>query len=534
LTAAVDQRRSSLPPFREVAFTFPADVSIDPMRSRLAELFELAEPEDSTTHRLYVDTFDRRLLHAGSTLHLAAMRERKRLVWSAIEADQQRAVSLNAVPAFAADLDQGSFRQALEEVIDVRRLLPVAEVIVRGREFVVRNKAEKTVARMALETWLAPGRRRGPLILRATPVRGYEKPFRKLLKRLQRKLPTARLASGHPIVALGLSDTAGAHAPRAPQIALDPAARTDVAAKAILQAMQEQIALNEEGTRDSLDPEFLHEFRVAVRRTRAALARFRGVFPARTVERFAREFKWLGSITGTLRDLDVYLIKYDGYVEESPDAMRLDLEPLRAHLWDRQAEERAVLKRHLTSARYKRLMRDWAVFLDRPVPDRTRLRDAMRPIGETGRARIWKLHCRVLKRGRRIGRKTPAQAIHDLRLDCKKLRYMMEFCRPLFGPKAITAQTRALKRLQDNLGDFNDLEVQQGGLEGMARAMEAEGRAPLPTAIAMGRLIEGLRDRQEEERQRFFRRFAEFDTKANRKRAHSLFEPRAAAEEQDA
>ena len=363
------------------------------------------------------------------------------------------------------------------------------------------------------------------------PVRGYVKAFHRLIRRLQRDLGLSRPASGHPLVALGLSDRGGAHARKAAPVSLEPETRTDEAVKSILRSLLEQMVLNEEGTAEALDPEFLHEFRVAARRTRAALARFRDVFPARSMERFTREFKWLGSITGTLRDLDVYLIQYDGYVEESPDAMRLDLEPLRAHLLDRQAEERAVLKGHLRSARYRRLIRDWRVFLERPVPARTRLKDAMRPIGETGRARIWKLHGRVLKRGRRIGRKTKAQAIHDLRLDCKKLRYMMEFCRPLFEPDAMTSQIRALKRLQDNLGDFNDLEVQQTGLEGMAHAMEDEGRAPLPTAIAMGRLIEGLRDRQEEERLRFFRRFAEFDRKANRKRADKLFAPRPAGEE---
>jgi len=515
---------------REVAFSIAHGESPERVHAELAQHFEVLPAEESTRHRIYLDTFDRRLLHHGSTLHLAEARDANRLVWSAMDADYQRSLAVKGAPAFATDLIEGSFRTALDQLIDVRRLLPFAEVIVRGREFVVHNKSNKTVARMALETWRVPGRRRGPLILRVTPVRGYGKAFKKLLRTLSTDLKLGHPAPGHPLVAFGMSDTAGPHAPKALDIPLHAEWRTDEAAKAILLALHEQIVINEEGTRESVDPEFLHEFRVSVRRTRAALGRFGDVFAARSVARFAREFKWLGSITGPLRDLDVYLIKYDSYVEESPEAMRLDLEPLRAHLWDRQAEERAILKRHLSSARYRRLIREWRVFLERPVPGRTRLADAMRPIGEVGRERIWKLHRRVLKRGRRIGRDTPAQAIHDLRLDCKKLRYMMEFNRRLFDAGKIKSQIQALKRLQDNLGDFNDLEVQQGGLEGMARAMEAEGRAPLPTAIAMGRLIEGLRDRQEEERKRFFRRFAEFDRKANRKRADALFAPSPTSE----
>ena len=40
------------------------------------------------------------------------------------------------------------------------------------------------------------------------------------------------------------------------------------------------LRINEDGVRKDLDSEFLHDFRVAVRRTRSALSQIKGVFPA--------------------------------------------------------------------------------------------------------------------------------------------------------------------------------------------------------------------------------------------------------------
>ena len=53
-------------------------------------------------------------------------------------------------------------------------------------------------------------------------------------------------------------------------------------------------------------------------RTRSALAQIKGVFPGRTVERFAPRFAWLGQITSDPRDFDVYLLGFDGLIAQEP------------------------------------------------------------------------------------------------------------------------------------------------------------------------------------------------------------------------
>ncbi len=55
-----------------------------------------------------------------------------------------------------------------------------------------------------------------------------------------------------------------------------------------------------------IDTEFLHDFRVAVRRTRATLKLGRPALPDEMRSRWEPEFKWLGDLTTPVRDLDVY------------------------------------------------------------------------------------------------------------------------------------------------------------------------------------------------------------------------------------
>jgi len=499
---------------REAAFPLSDVEAGERVLADLARRHPAAPPAEPARRRLYVETADRRLAARGDTLHFAEEPHGGRLVWRSADGGRLRSLAARRPPGFATDLPPGPFRDRLRKVADVRRLLPVAQARRVGHGLALRDKRGKTVARVALERWSLPGKRRGTPVLRAVAVRGYEKAFDDLVAGLRADL--GEPAAAHPIVELGLLDAAlGAPSPKL-AVELDPEMRTDEAAKRILRALLDAIRANEEGTRQAIDTEFLHEFRVAVRRTRALLSRFKRAFAIRSIARFRREIRWLGSVTGPLRDLDVYILKFDGYVADGDDS----LDPLRKHLLRRQREERSALRRVLASKRYAKLMGDWGAFLGKPVPARTTLPDARRPIAEYAREHIWKLHKRVLRDGRAIHDDTPAEAVHELRLDCKKLRYMMEFCRSLFEPEAMAAQIQALKRLQDTLGDFNDLEVQQGKIGAFAEEM---AEVPRETAVAMGRLIERLRERQDAERERFGRRFPEFDGRENRVRARRLF-----------
>jgi CHAD domain-containing protein len=56
-----------------------------------------------------------------------------------------------------------------------------------------------------------------------------------------------------------------------------------------------------------------------------------------------------------------------------------------------------------------------------------------------------------------------AEQLHDLRKATKRLRYQLEFFAPFYG-ETLQSWVKALKRLQEQLGRFNDLQVLQAQL----------------------------------------------------------------------
>jgi len=283
-------------------------------------------------------------------------------------------------------------------------------------------------------------------------------------------------------------------------IALAIDERADRAVKRILTELFGIMQANEDGMRRNLDSEFLHDFRVAIRRTRSCIGEMKGVFAESVVTQFAKEFAWLGALTGPTRDLDVYLLNFGEYEASLPAVSRSELAPLAAHLRRRRDEAQQLQNQGLDSDRYRRLKRKWSARLETGTDESAP--NAARPIVAVAAERIGHAYARVQKHGRRIGDGTSGAAIHRVRIDCKKLRYLLEFFGSVFDPSRVATVIRSLKRLQADLGDYNDLQMQQEELKRMADELGRDGTAEARTLLAMGRLVEGLASRQRRLRRR--------------------------------
>ena len=84
-----------------------------------------------------------------------------------------------------------------------------------------------------------------------------------------------------------------------------------------------------------------------------------------------------------------------------------------------------------------------------------------------------------------------------------------------------------LKQLQDNLGDFNDFEVQQHTIQQFALQMRQEREGLTETFLAMGRLEARLEMLQHEAREAFTERFTKFAAPENRGQFKELFKRQA-------
>jgi CHAD domain-containing protein len=413
----------------------------------------------------------------------------------------------------------------------MRRLLPAVEVESGGSALRVLDADEKTVARVELEivSVSPPGSeanaRALPPRIRIVPVTGYDRARDEVARIVEGGLGLRRDESDEltrALVAIGKKP--GTYSSKL-RLTLDPGLRADEAAKQVHRALLETLLANEDGVREDVDSEFLHDFRVSVRRTRSCLGQIKGVFPSEDVEKLRKELAWLGTLTGPTRDMDVYVLKMDDYRSTLPEAVQRDLVPLEEFLRRHQKIEHEKLVAGLDSERYGVLVRHWKEFLEAPLPDDPALPEARRPIREVASERIARCFKRVLKKGRAIRDDSPPEKLHRLRIECKKLRYLLEFFRSLYDPGDVEPLVKSLKRLQDNLGDFNDLEIQQNTLKRFARDMVEEDCATVESLMAMGRLVERLEGRQAEERARFAGCFAAFDDRANRERSARVTRP---------
>jgi CHAD domain-containing protein len=136
---------------------------------------------------------------------------------------------------------------------------------------------------------------------------------------------------------------------------------------------------------------------------------------------------------------------------------------------------------------------------------------------------IMRSYRRILKDGKEIDQSSSAEKMHRLRIQCKKLRYSLEFFTSLFPPDDMRIIVGQLKKLQNNLGAFNDLSVQQEMLhQYLARLRPGSGKNQ-KLASAIGGLLTSLHHEQQQVREAFFSKFRRFSRSRNTELYKKLF-----------
>jgi CHAD domain-containing protein len=305
-----------------------------------------------------------------------------------------------------------------------------------------------------------------------------------------------------------------------PRLSLRPDRRCDEALRTILGHLRQTVAANVDGVISDMDVEFLHDLRVAIRRARSALSQIKGVLPQPAVDRLAAELQWLGEITNPCRDLDVFLLGMGNYRRQVGAAANAlgDFEKLL------RRERSKVLRRvrgALRSKRFTRLMDEWRALVE-SKPSGSDPAHAARPISDIAGKKILKACRRMVKHGAGLTDDPSAKQLHRLRIDAKKLRYLLEFFRSLYPAERVDLRIRELKGLQNVLGELNDREIQRARLAVMTR--ELEGTAGAGTLAAMSDLGTALDRRQKELRAVFRDRFDPILSTAAQREYRALFD----------
>jgi len=479
----------------------------------LAAQYAVTTGVKQLVRRRRLDTFDQRLHAAGLTLEHQIVASGDRLVLGRRDGSSTVSVPLKdrQWPALADVLPSGPVREAVAPVAGIRALMVSADEMRRLRWLELRNEDGKIVVRVELDEPASAAATPARVTVRA--LRGYDDQARRADRLLvgvglravenPENLENRELSSASP--------TAGTSRAMPARVLLATALSDS------LLAVRENLP----GLLDDVDTEFLHDFRVAVRRTRATLKMGRPTLPDVMRHSWEPAFKWLGDITTPVRDLDVYLLDLPVMRTWLVTANPTDLEPLATHLRSRRAVERRTLVRRLRSARFRRLDREWGEELSRLVDTLDDAHGEGFSAGQLIDRSLSRAYRRVARGGAVIGADSPAGDLHELRKRCKELRYALEVFAPVIDSADGNRAVDDLKALQDVLGRFQDSEAQRMAMRGFAEQMMIEGTTA-GAMLAMGELIGHLDVEQDRARREFGASFARFERPSNTKLMHRL------------
>ncbi len=281
---------------------------------------------------------------------------------------------------------------------------------------------------------------------------------------------------------------------------------------------------NEAGIQEDQDIECLHDFRVAVRRSRSLLTMLKRDLDPAFLPDLRKGLQVLGQATNALRDLDVYMAQRPHYEKMLPAVLRPAIAPWFEALGRRREREAISVKRFLTSRTYGRIMDDLARFAAGEVGTGSTPNAYTRPLIEVARKAIDRSFARSLRIGRRISAASPDDLLHRLRIQSKQLRYALEFFRDLFPPGPAGVAIRQVKALQECLGIYNDRSVQQQFLFDYLKGIPAPyGPRRIALAAAIGALIGLLFLEKVRQRKGFEEVFARFSDPVQVRRFRKLF-----------
>jgi CHAD domain-containing protein len=242
----------------------------------------------------------------------------------------------------------------------------------------------------------------------------------------------------------------------------------------------------------------------------------KGVYGANDTARLKEAFAVIMKETNRLRDLDVYLLDREHFFTLLPESLHAGLHIM----FDAFREERRALHAHvaawLKSAEYADTMEELATQFQtaQQLEPGT---CASEPTLPFARHVIWKRYRKVRAFTDKLTAVTPDEQVHRLRIHCKKLCYLIEFFTPLFPKKPMRQLIKALKRLQNNLGRFNDCAVQQESLQIFLQDYAQHHAQSLKLAESIGALVAVLHQQQVAERlqvEKNLRAFSSEDTEA--------------------
>lgn len=207
----------------------------------------------------------------------------------------------------------------------------------------------------------------------------------------------------------------------------------------------------EPGVWQGYDDEFLHQYRIAIRRSRAIAEAVVEISGDSDLRKAVKVLKRYGQATSRLRDLHVLLEDLSQWSLEKDIRIALVSSGAHAHFSNLADSEHQKLTKRLNGGQYRKELDGWHRFLTSRHLTRITRELATNDIPRALKKQTHKYNAVA----RKLTEQSPDDHFHDLRKRLKRLRYLAELDKPAFSKTL-----RLLKDRQKRFGDFQDLHVQ--------------------------------------------------------------------------
>ena len=387
----------------------------------------------------------------------------------------------------------------LESILNQKlqaNLKPLFETRVRRNVYPIRSSGSEIELTIDKGT-VAAGRQSSPICeVELELKRGDPAELFRVARAIAEQVPvqlsvTSKHERGYALIA-GKKPRAVGAAP----VAILPDASCQAAFQTIARACLHQIIANQNPIQNG-DPAGVHQARVGLRRLRAAISLFDGMLLDPQSGTIESELKWITRELGPARELDVF-IKRVVTPATAGKSQRPGVATLTRDLRRKRHTAFGQARSAIESDRFRALVLDTAAWIE--AGDWTRNADDLaratrdQAIAIAAAAELERRRKKIVKRGTMLAELDPVRR-HRMRIRAKKLRYASEFFGVTFPEKKAARRRKefvaALERLQDTLGDLNDISVHEGLTERLATAHENGGkrqRRAANKAFAAGRL----------------------------------------------
>lgn len=380
----------------------------------------------------------------------------------------------------AEKLDQPFLRRGISEVTHQRALVVQASTPARGQQFQFLNSQGMPVATLLF--FELPEINRCHILL--VTKRGYRSFQRMISEKVLGALSDLDIKVDYKDpFDMVLSDHQRYKRDYQSRFALDfePSTYGCIALGQALSSEQHRAEKNAPWIKDHPDPEFLHDLRVALRRTSSLIKSLEPLFGSIDTSWFRTELKYFINTSSPVRDLEnlgTFTCRQLDANNSSPELE--DLNSKIARDVSRSYDELAQL---IPSPRFDNLILSWGQIARKSVSQSLASTPSANAMGsasdqidsidvlpktrvkESARVLLAKSGTTLIRKARKAKKIKTAESLHSLRKEAKTFRYLLEFYEPVLEPVRTRQCINSIKKLQDALGQHQDTFVQLQLLE---------------------------------------------------------------------